>query len=279
MLPLDSYSLSPEGRNLLARAENVEAVKCMRQRNMDWPKLSKSPGVARPVNERRYGISNATVAATYGYQLPPPAGITRLEEYEWSLRSKKRLALVDRATMNAFTGESVDGPGCRDLARKRLHMDWVYAKDPVATAASEAWAQAADAESVHELDRKWSKCMRKSGHEQKDPLSAAGVWAGSGSPSGGEGPLGAPSVKEVAMASADVRCKASLNYIDRRRSIEAEFQAVLIKVRSVELQEYRSAWQHSLSAAQLIGSDAPNTPAVDSDLAGRGRCADGCSQR
>ncbi|MFJ7961639.1 hypothetical protein ACIQ62_35640 [Streptomyces sp. NPDC096319] len=250
-LPLDAYRLSAADRQSLVRAQYVLADSCMRRRGMKWPAPLAPPGPGREPNQRRYGISDAALAASYGYQLPPPVGVSRAEEYRWNQRNEGRLASVDRATMNAYTGEG-DSPGCQDRARQTLHMQWMNTSDPVSAASSAAWARTKGDPRLRDLDREWSACMRTSGHPQPDPLSAAGAWAGSGTTPGVRGPVGAPSAQEVSMARADVTCKTDVGYVERRRTLEAGYQATEITARSRQLEEYRSAWRLSLSTARSV---------------------------
>ncbi|WP_406056480.1 hypothetical protein OG462_09845 [Streptomyces sp. NBC_01077] len=253
-LPLDAYKLSAKDRTSLTWAQYVLADKCMRQRGMKWPAPLTPPGESHEPNQRRYGISDATVAASYGYQLPPPAGVSRAEEYESDLRGKERLKTVDRATMNAYTGQGGSGPGCQDRARQALHMQWMFTADPVSTASRTAWARAKSDGRVRALDTEWSACMRASGHTRPDPLSAAESWAGSGTVPGKQGPLRAPSAEEVSMARADVKCKNTVDYIERRQSVEAGYQTAEITAGSRQLQAYWSALQRSLRTAREVST-------------------------
>ncbi|MFE7357719.1 hypothetical protein ACFU8Q_32450 [Streptomyces sp. NPDC057543] len=253
-LPLDSYRLSTRDRKIIERAEFTLANRCMRERGMSWPAPLEPLGESHSPNERRYGISNATIASSNGYQLPPPVGVTRTEQHQWDQRSKARLASVDRATMNAYTGEGGNGPGCRDRARQELAMWWVYSSDPVSAASGAAWARAKSDSKVRAVNAEWSTCMRTLGHPQPDPLSAAGSWAGAAATSGtaADGSMRAPSAKEIAMALADVKCKHAVDYIARRQAVEAGYQAAEIRSRSTQLQTHRSAWQLSVRKARAV---------------------------
>ncbi|WP_328945709.1 hypothetical protein OG259_33970 [Streptomyces sp. NBC_00250] len=251
-LPLDSYKMSTKDRTSLTWAQYVLAEKCMRQRGMKWPAPLTPRGENRDPNQRRYGISDATVAASYGYQLPPPPGVSRAEEFTSERRGKERLKTVDRATMNAYTGEGGSGPGCQDRARETLHMQWMFTADPVSAASHTAWVRSKNDGRVRTLDSEWSACMRASGHTQPDPLSAAESWAGSGTVPGKEGPLRAPSAAEVSMARADVTCKDKVDYIERRQAVEAGYQTAEITAGSQKLKAYWSALQRSLSTAREV---------------------------
>ncbi|MQS38823.1 hypothetical protein FFZ77_25520 [Streptomyces katsurahamanus] len=186
----------------------------------------------------------------YGYQLPPPVGVTRAEQYAWDRRSKARLASVDRAMMNAYTGEGGNGPGCRDRARRELAMGWVKSSDPVSAASGAAWERTESDPRVTALNAEWKACMRSSGHSQPDPLAAAGSWAEASARAAADGPMRAPGAEEIAMALADVKCKDVVDYIARRQAVEARHQTVEIRSRADRLESYRSAWQLSARKAR-----------------------------
>ncbi|MGW0122320.1 hypothetical protein [Streptomyces sp. NPDC003327] len=222
----------------------------MRDRGLTWPARPEPLGEGRGANERRYGIGDAAPAAAYGYQLPPPPGVTRTEQYRWEQRSRARLDGVDRAVIDAYTGERGGGRGCRDVARDAPAMRWVYAGDPVGAASGAAWARSKADRRILALVAEWSRCMRTAGHTQPDPLTAAGAWAGSGRPA--DGPMGAPSAAEVSTALAVVRCRGSVDYAARRHAVEVGYQNAEITARSAALRSYRDAWRATVRAARAV---------------------------
>ncbi|MFF2135388.1 hypothetical protein [Streptomyces sp. NPDC058193] len=248
--PLDSYRLSAQDRQVIEQAEFVLANECMKRRGMSWPAPLRPLGRSHSPNERRYGVSDEAMASQYGYQLPPPIGVTRAEQRQWDKDGKERLAGVAPATMNAYTGEGGGGPGCRERARQELAMQWIRLADPVAAASSAAWQHAQADKNVRALDGEWSTCMRASGHHRSDPLVAAGSWSDSGLTKGDS--IRPPGAAETAMAITDVKCKKSVDYIARRQTIEASYQRDEISSHAAQIRAYRSAWKLSLEKARAV---------------------------
>ena len=99
--PTDSYQPSPEERRVIERAEYVLANRCMEKLGMSWPPPILSTWEAHSPSERRYGVSDRATASQFGYQLPPPKGLSRSDQERWNARQQARLASVERPVMDA----------------------------------------------------------------------------------------------------------------------------------------------------------------------------------
>ncbi|MFG2403548.1 hypothetical protein ACGFR8_04270 [Streptomyces brevispora] len=171
---------------------------------------------------RRYGVSGATFADTYGYHLPqagaqPAPGA----ETQPMSETENKIFIGDQDPANgAEAGAKVAGKvippgGCSGEAQRKLG---IKQRQRMAEKINNvSFARSQENPQVKKALNAWSKCMERSGHPYKSPLEPLNDIQGeSAKPA------------EIATASADVACKDSVNLAGTWFAIESSIQEELI---------------------------------------------------
>ncbi|WP_420310776.1 hypothetical protein ACOB87_15800 [Streptomyces sp. YS-B37] len=259
VLPLDSYGVSAEQRDVLDQAVDKLAGTCMKAKGYAWPARLKRLGVARSANERRYGVTDLKSVRVYGYHLAPPVGVTAGQLAEEARQENKRKALMTDALTKAYTGRggattgtTLTG-GCRGEALKQLGLLRLEALNAVDLAQQQGWKRTEADSRAKAVDAKWSACMKKAGQTYANPHVAAGdpTWWREG-----QGASASPKKvgsREIATAVVDVKCKQQVGYVEVWQSVETNYQNKIIKANEQELEDARQMWRNALrKAAQVL---------------------------
>ncbi|MFE7073921.1 hypothetical protein ACFU96_27910 [Streptomyces sp. NPDC057620] len=194
VLPLDRYELSPSDTQVIESAEDVIVRRCMAAQGFSWPLLPRS-GDTEPVNRRRYGVVELSVARRFGYHLPPDAPQTA---HRRALAETREDALRPAGKRAAYSEQGRGG--CWNKAHAQLLENVPTSNhDLLNRVVVASFDTARHDKAVVRTVSAWSACMRRSGHPYADPLAAAGDgrWARSAR----------PTAEELRTAVADVRCK------------------------------------------------------------------------
>lgn len=236
-VPLDEYKLSRLDLQTIEYAEDLLTRDCMRDAGMDWkmlpPPSNQDPD---PLNRRRYGLIEPKIAALFGYHLPPLPPELRAREAVWARRN--RLLPAERRAAYGDDGEG----GCRAQARDRLRKGIPNINQSrLYDFSADAFRVSLKDPEVVNVFRSWSACM-KDGFRYSDPLKPFGdaLWAKSKR----------PSVQEIAVAEADVRCKQETNLVAIWSGVEERIQLDVIRSHSEDFDGFIRVKTAELEAAR-----------------------------
>ncbi len=216
-LPVEDYLPTTEQSDRLARARLSLIHLCMSRFGFEYSVKPVPSGDYGPVNltDRRYGITDAGLARIFGYGLGPrdPARAVRPERPEIGADGQNVLSGQGRTVVN---GAPVPEGGCIGEADRRL-------TDPIPSSVAirhgsqlqfESFAQSREDSRVQNAFSAWSACMAEAGYHYADPLATAA------DPSFAETVNG----QQIAVALADIDCKASTNLVGIWYTIESAYQ-------------------------------------------------------
>ncbi|MBB5781111.1 hypothetical protein [Nonomuraea jabiensis] len=234
-LPLDDYQHSPTQILTVTNAYRVLLIRCARRHGRALPITSSPRPLVGPRTwmERRYGLTDAADAASYGYGLGPrdPA------------RHPPETPDLDPATIAVITGTGDQAPpgGCQEQARKALAMAPADADPSLPQHLSMLSFQRSRADRrVQAAVKEWSACMRAAGHSYAtpfDPIADPAFRDGT-------------SERELATTRTDLACKKRTNLVGVWLSVESAYQRTMIDRNAAALQRARRANQTTLRLAQ-----------------------------
>jgi hypothetical protein len=245
-LPVQDYLLTDAQATLVSRGRALLVQRCMRRFGFNYAAPETAPGRYGPrsLTDRRYGITDAALAARYGY---------RLGDRDPALRKRPPAHALGPDAQTVLTGEgqsrihglAVPDGGCIGEADRRLARLAPPGADPRLgnRLQLESFQVSKRDERVQDAFRAWSACMRRAGYDYASPLTVAGDPQFVGS---------RPGQHEIAVARADVRCKASTNVIGIWFTVESAYQDVWIRQHAMAMKSCRNAL-----AAQIRAASAP----------------------
>lgn len=221
-LPIMGYLMSPEEELLLGQAHEVLVGRCFDRFGIAAPVLPDF--AASPVTRtaRRYGLTDASLAAASGYHLTTAdAGDKPMID----MSAEQELVLVGTPDSGTTVGgERVPAEGCTGEAFAALGGDGGNAELAQRIDVRSVSLAAKDAR-VRDAFAAWSSCMRDRGHIYAMP------WDPPNDPRF-TGPSPAPD--EAAVAVDDVECKDETNVVGTWFAVDAALQAQLIDRHSSE---------------------------------------------
>ncbi|MEU6710073.1 hypothetical protein ABZ897_01225 [Nonomuraea sp. NPDC046802] len=260
VLPFDRYWLSTFDIHTVESAEDILIRDCLQRDGMDWPLLpSPDRQAEQPPNRRRYGVIEPGLAANYGYHLPPPDPITEKRETGWSERRK----LPAEVRIAAYGKEG--GAGCWKKAHDHLLRNTApYDAQKYNKYVGEAFDAARRDPQVVTGIRAWSACMKRAGFAYPDPFKAAGDKEWAKTPR--------PLPRELATATADVRCKQETDLVGIWARVDTRIQQNLIREHESDFRQLAEAKARWLEAArQTLPENAGPLPSPRESIGGTGR--------
>ncbi|WP_050997430.1 MULTISPECIES: hypothetical protein [Frankia] len=248
-LPLDPYLLSPRESVSVAQAYRVLLAQCTRRFGVPDPRpRAATADVPATLNERRYGITDAALAATAGYRVskPRPGDATPASAGAATAPDPRTLDILTGRHPGAVDGRPVPAGGCVGEAKRRLHATAPAGTDPdLAQRLSQSsyFASGRD-ERVRAVLRAWSACMRTHALYYSSPLDAAA------DPRFRTGPV---SATETAVAATDIACKKQTNLVGVWFSVESELQRPDLATHRRALERIRQTNQIQLTVARGLG--------------------------
>ncbi|MFF4354600.1 hypothetical protein [Streptomyces sp. NPDC001530] len=270
--PLDAYKPTTEETETVNRAVDVLTRSCMKKFGVTRPAYQAPPG-SIPTNARKYGPTDLASVRVYGYKPPLPDGVTKREAVTAQQRELAREKTITPAAQAVYTGTAqqadkengtaaaavpagVPKGGCHGQAQRQALAD--RAGDDLMTVQNlfgQASGTTREDPATVALDKRWSACMRKSGLDYPDPLSAVddSTWrTQKTSPNGPHPNFPAPSAREIRTAEADVRCKSATDYVVTRQAIESGLQKQLIKEHADTLAAVKERKRRMVDKAESI---------------------------
>ncbi|WP_261570585.1 hypothetical protein [Frankia gtarii] len=252
-LPLDRYLLGPRESASVAQAYRALLDQCTRRFGLPDPRL-RAVDAALPatLNERRYGITDAALAATAGYRVskPRPVSSSPMPAESTTPPDPRTLDILTGRHSGAVDGRPIPDGGCSGEAKRRLNAGAPGGPDldpDLAQRLSQTsyFASGRDRR-VQDVQRAWSACMRTHGLRYSSPLAAAA------DPRFRTGPV---SATETAVAATDIACKKKTNLVGVWFSVESELQRPGLAANRKTLEKIRQTSQIQLKVARGLGID------------------------
>ncbi|MFF2780423.1 hypothetical protein ACFVU3_36655 [Streptomyces sp. NPDC058052] len=222
----------------------------MREQGFAWP----SPGKLRslkfsPMNGRRYGVIELTVAAKWGYHAP---GYSDGEDHQESgPKSTKPTAEAVEAYTGRASGEVVK-PGTQvktDACRPRGEREIYGVAEFKPQWASlmqyhhRSFVDASKDPRVTRVMADWRSCMARFGYKYRD------VWEANNDPRWQTQDI---SSTERSTAERDVRCKKESRYPSVILSVESELQESHVKRHAGDFTEIEKYFKRTAEKASLV---------------------------
>ena len=174
-------------------------------------------------NKRRYGVTDRSIAARYGYHLvsqmtsAAPAGAPGFGQ----LTATMRAVLTGKSAPGRVNGRPVPAGGCARTAADALSPDGVLGEaDVVAEVGGQSYRDSFADPAVVAAFGRWSSCMHGKGYAYRTPRDAGAEFDVNNS---------AVPAAEIAAAEADVACKQQTNLVAVWHGFEVSFQNARIK--------------------------------------------------
>lgn len=214
--PFDAYQLTPEQQAEQSFVHTVIRTRCERRTaagaagpdkasDSAAAQIHTSVAITHEFASRRYGISDPTLAHTYGYQLSPKTlGVSRPKSVsDLSASERSTLASCSADADRIVYGSTAQQSGGTASALARQTRD--------------AFAAAQKDPQVKTVVASWSACMKVHGYRYANPIEAAGDprWSHQDS---------APGTSEINVATTDVTCKSQANLLGVEAAVESTYQ-------------------------------------------------------
>ncbi|GLF99879.1 hypothetical protein [Streptomyces yaizuensis] len=253
-LPLDAYLVDDQRMRRLNQARADAIDRCTRDFGFRYrppgpPRKETGP---RSSTDRRYGITDATVAAQDGYGLgdrdparqPPP---------ERPSFSRQQETVVFGNGRTRVRGREVPEGGCAGQADAVLGLARPDGPDldlPLRLS-NDAFEASRKDSRTREVFARWSQCMAAAGYDYRDPLV----------PPGDPQLRDAPEKEAVRAALQDIACKKQTNLTGTWFAVETAYQKRTVDRNRAELESVRQTITNALRGT--AGTHMPTGPAPD----------------
>jgi hypothetical protein len=253
-LPSSRFQLDPIQRATFEQARLILVNQCRARFGFSGLPAERS-GATSPL-DRRYGITDALAAATWGYHFTPTQGVIRRPDS--SVRSEDPGELLvmtgtadgrpSRPASKTFHGQSVPLGGCTGEAARALGLpNGLFVEEHrAAFVNADGFNQMMTDDRTADVFSQWSTCMKNKGYTYKDPTAAVGAFNIS---------TPAATEPEQRTAVADVACKTQTNLVGTLYALEVAYQEEIIALRHTELHKIRAALDAALvKAADVLSA-------------------------
>lgn len=259
VMPLDAYRLSDAERTEISAARRILLRQCVAEFGIQLPEHKPVPETG-PVTrtERRYGISDAALAARDGYHLGDrdPRRVDGRDRWLHDVAPDVETLLTgelvegstarphdEDPTLLLLGGHHVPRGGCIAEAKVALQEPGTDPNDVVDRLDVRSWDLSRESQVVRQAATAWSACMRRAGYDYPDPIEAGNDDRFQGSEVGDQ---------EITVATNDIRCKKETNIIDIWFGQEVEIQRRLVSENIAELEKVKKRELVTLRIARQI---------------------------
>jgi hypothetical protein len=248
-LPLQQYMQTYQDSVVIERAARSLETECMAR--YGFTVTFPPAGVNPPPNAddsnmpRRYGISDPTATAKYGYELPPdttehppapdlsPAAIA-------VLTGRKGLNPRAGKAPSTYQGKKVPQGGCQQESFDKLgaRIDFTLPS----RLDHDSLVKSQEDPRVQKAIKAWSACMKTKGYTVADPYAAVDSATKSGS--------GPASQEEITRGLADIGCKKKTSLIGIWYGVDAAIQKKQVDENQLALQQLKEKNTTAVKAAE-----------------------------
>lgn len=220
-LPVQNFMLSESQLNTVARARVVLVIRCLGRYGIHVseptaPDRSDMYG-PRSMMDRRYGITDAALAAKYGFGLGArdPSRQTKPRQPDLGPAGRTVLTGQGRSSVN---GLRVPDGGCLGEADRSLDVGKPDGADPglPQRLQFQSFEESKHDSRVRQVFTAWSACMASMGYQYANPLASVADPAFTGS--------GQATAEEIKVAQADLTCKKQTNLVGVWFTVESAYQ-------------------------------------------------------
>lgn len=231
-LPLEKFMLSYADEMLIQEARDRAEISCMQRLGFPGWKTetigSNPPQSSNASNmHRRYGLSDASQAAQYGYRVPGDSRRNGAPDIADQETPEAAVALTGKSstgeTRSQLKGKALPEDGCMGEVRQKVGNSNM---DLVEELSIKSFEQSQRSPEVQEATTRWSTCMKGKGYSV-DSIWDAGELI--------DPTKGSSDVDATHLAVSEVECKEQTNLIDVWFTTEKAVQEQLIKVHSADL--------------------------------------------
>ncbi|MER7537045.1 hypothetical protein ABTX77_20030 [Streptomyces sp. NPDC097704] len=260
--PLDGYETTDDQRRKLERAQARVAGDCMKRFGFTYELPLGAAVSSRSGDSRRYGLTDATIAARYGYApnqgARPPAkpavqtlsaaGKLALNGPEY--KGPQPMSLEESKAKDSgktLNGQKVPIGGCvREsfltvYAPKKGAVDALF----VTNLSMDANARSREDSRVVAAVKAWSACMAEKGYKADEPVSPQSDLGLDPNTYGGP--------KAIAAARQDVACKEKANLVGIWYTVETAYQKRNIEQNAETLNQAKTELNERLKLAAGLG--------------------------
>ncbi|QDY77571.1 hypothetical protein [Streptomyces qinzhouensis] len=244
-LPIARYSYTNAEYDAIEAAEHILAKRCMAGYSLDYEPPDRPPTV--PVADRRYGVSDQSGAARYGYRKPPvpeskqgpELGRDELVVLYGTRGAEKKTGPVE------YRGKRVLVEGCFGQAIKGFRKDYDYPEggETASRISIQSFIDSQKDPAVRAGIKKWSDCMKGKGFGYSSPLDLLKIKKFH------EGPV---TDEEKTTARTDAACKHSTGLLETWFAVESRLQERMIAKDAVVLRKLRGLHEKKVAAARTI---------------------------
>ncbi|MFF0556240.1 hypothetical protein [Streptomyces sp. NPDC004266] len=261
--PLDAYATTDDQRRKLEQAQARVTSDCMKRFGFDF-ELPLTPAVGGRSDDSRYGLTDATVAARYGYvpnrgAQPPAKPPTQVLGTSGKLalsgptgyKGPQPMSLEEargKDSGKTLNGQKVPIGGCiREgyltvYAPKKGAVDAMF----VTNLTMDANSRSREDSRVVAAVKAWSACMAEKGYTVDEPVSPQSDLGLNPNTYGGP--------KAIAAAKQDVACKEKANLVGIWYTVESAYQKRSVEQNAETLNQAKTELNDRLKlAATLAG--------------------------
>ncbi|MFI7395121.1 hypothetical protein [Streptomyces tendae] len=246
-LPIARYSYTETENAAIEYAQQLLTQRCLKSYGIAYEPEKPDQGSAESA-DRRYGVSNPTEAALFGYH-PNPDSLrddqVDLPKEALPVFYGNRSAAPGSGDEIRYKGKRVPDAGCFGQSVGKLSKEY-DAPDAAAVAsriATGSYDESLADPAVKEVFRKWSSCMRKAGFRYASPNEPVNKSEFQGD---------TISAKEKKTAVADVRCKEATGLLDIWFKAESAIQKTKVRENAEALEKLSAAHRKKAAAARRI---------------------------
>jgi hypothetical protein len=254
-LPIEQYLVRTSASHVINLADLMLVRNCMAKYGFSYAVPTTTSVMQTDTDganmSRRYGITDASVAAQWGYEEPPTQNssaddvnqVTSLSDAEYIMLWGHSKASNTATVSTLANGTAVPAGGCMGVARSQLSKhDNLASSDPAEQIDDESFANSQSDPRVADVFSAWSRCMAASGYNLKTPLDAMATYAGAAS----------PSHAEISQALTDISCKNKTKLIQTWVGVETSIQDQLIAQNQTALTQDTDAENQLIKYAESI---------------------------
>lgn len=247
-LPVEAFKLTSADLAVIERTRVKLVTTCLARFGVSVtlpPPVDASAYGPVSLTDRRYGITDDTLAARHGFGLGPRDPALQPKPSQPTLSPDGRTALTGQGP-SEIHGIAVPKGGCLAQADRELDADLPAGvnQDLPQRLQFDSFEQSKKDPAVLAVFKNWSACMAEAGYRYNTPLDSVA------DPRFTE--LRPASAEAIRVARADIRCKQRTNLVGVWFGVDSAYEQLEIRQRSESFQLALRAAQSRLSRARTV---------------------------